>query len=46
MPFMMAQMVFGEDGGFENMDMGKMMMFSMMTGQQNPFSAFLNPNKA
>lgn len=46
MPFMMAQMVFGEDGGFENMDIGKMMMFSMMTGQQNPFSAFLNPNKA
>lgn len=42
MPFMMAQMVFGEDGGLEDMDMSKMMMFSMMTGQQNLFSALFN----
>lgn len=40
MPFMMAQMVFGEDGSLENIDMGKMMMLSMMTGQQNPFTNF------
>lgn len=44
MPFMMAQMVFSDgDNGFGEMDMGKMMMFSMMTGQQNPFASFLNP---
>lgn len=51
MPFMMAQMLFGENNDDPgntaiNMDMSKMMMFSMMSGQQNPFSSLFSFNNA
>lgn len=46
MPLMLMSQFFGDDnnGGFENMDMGKLMMFSMLTGQQNPFTQMFNLN--
>lgn len=48
MPIMIMSEMFGdkdengEDNFFGDMDMGKLMMFSMMTGQQNPFASMFN----
>lgn len=45
MPMIMADMVFGgndEDSAFGNMDMSKLAMISMMTGNSNPFGSLFN----
>lgn len=45
MPFFMLSSVMGEGDGnnfFENMDIGKLIVFSAMTGNANPFSNMFN----
>lgn len=45
MPMIMADMVFGgndESSAFGNMDMSKLAMISMMTGNANPFGSLFN----
>lgn len=47
MPMIMADMVFGGsdgDSAFGNMDMSKLAMISMMTGNANPFGSLFNFN--
>lgn len=46
MPIIMASMVFNEDedSTFGNMDMSKLMMISMLSGNSNPFGNMFNFN--